>query len=137
MESAEVTTFLLDTHSWVWAISQPGRLNAATRRQLENTANELYLSPVSIWEASHLSRRRRIRHKGTFQQWLDSAFASLPVREASFNFEIAVEATKLNLEQADFGDLFLAATAIAFDLTLVTADGQLLNHPAVKTLRAD
>ena len=36
----------------------------------------------------------------------------------------------------DFGDTFLAATAIVFDLTLITADEQLLNAKWLKTLPA-
>jgi PIN domain nuclease of toxin-antitoxin system len=118
-------------------LNNPNRLNTRVRKQLENTRNELYLSSVSIWEAHHLSTRRRIRHVGTFHQWLEAAFQALPLRDAPFNFAVGTEASRLQLKQPDFGDLFVAATAVVFDLTLVTTDDQLLAHPSIKTLRAD
>jgi PIN domain nuclease of toxin-antitoxin system len=137
VEGDAVTRFLFDTHTWIWALAKPDRFPSRVRKQLENTSNELYLSPVSIWEAHHLSKRRRIRHKGTFQQWLDAAFQALPLRDAPFNFAVGTEASRLHLDQSDFGDLFLAATAVVFNLTLVTTDAQLIAHPSIKTLRAD
>ena len=48
---------LLDTHIWIWALHSPEKLGPRVRRELQRASNELYLSPVSIWEAHHLVRR--------------------------------------------------------------------------------
>jgi len=56
------------------------------------------------------------------------------MREAPFNFAVAAEASRIQLPQMDLGDVFLAATANVFDLTLVTADAQLLDCAWLKTL---
>ncbi len=69
-----------------------------------------------------------------FPQWLDDVMAKAPLREAAFNFAVAEEASGIELPQADLGDTFLAATALVFDLTLVTADAQLLACSWLKTL---
>jgi PIN domain nuclease of toxin-antitoxin system len=103
---------------------------------MENPRNELYLSPVSIWEAHHLSLRRKLRYSGSFIQWLERAWRVLPVKEAPVNFAVSQEASTLQLPQGDFGDLFLAASASVFDLTLVTADAQLVGCRSIKTLDA-
>jgi PIN domain nuclease of toxin-antitoxin system len=131
-----VTRVLLDTHVWIWALQQPERLNAKAHKLLDHPANELYLSPVSIWEASHLAQRHRIRIRGTFEEWLKLAFSKAPLREAPFNFAVATEAARLQLPQADIGDVLLAATASVFGLVLLTADDQLLSHAPIKTLPA-
>jgi hypothetical protein len=47
------------------------------------------------------------------------------------------EASRVVLSQADMGEVFLAATATVFDLTLVTADSQLLACSWLKTLAND
>jgi hypothetical protein len=60
--------------------------------------------------------------------------ARVPLREAAFNFAVAADASRIELPQADLGDTFLAATALVFDLTLVTADSQLLACSWLKTL---
>ena len=51
---------LLDTHVWLWSLDHPEKLSRAVRRQLDSPKNELYLSPISIWEASLLERRGKL-----------------------------------------------------------------------------
>lgn len=125
---------LLDTHIWLWSLNNPEKLARAVRRQVENPKNELYLSPVSIWEADVLVRRGRVRLKQSFADWLAQVLANVPLREAPFNFAVATAASRLRLPEGDPGDLFLAATALVFDLTLTTADSQLLACTWLKTL---
>jgi PIN domain nuclease of toxin-antitoxin system len=112
----------------------PGRLTQPVRRRLENPASDLYLSPVSIWEAQQLVRRKRLKLKVGFGEWLKDALASAQVQEAPFTFAVAEEAAQIELPHPDPGDLFLAATAVTFDLTLVTADRQLIDCSWLKTL---
>lgn len=104
---------------------------------MENPKNELYLSPVSVWEARLLERRGKLHLKVTDSGWLGQALAQAPFREAPFNFAVATEASRIQLPQNDFGDLFLAATASVFDLTVVTADSQLIKCTWLKTLAND
>src|ERR1019366_3200963 len=116
---------LLDTYIWIWALHSPEKLGRRVRRELGRAGNELYLSPVSIWEANHLVRRKRLRVKHGFPQWLDEVMAQVPLREAPFTFAVAADASRIELPQSDLGDVFLAATALVYDLTLVTSDQQL------------
>jgi PIN domain nuclease of toxin-antitoxin system len=41
---------LLDTHTFIWWDSDPGRLSARVLAALRDPANTLFLSAVSIWE---------------------------------------------------------------------------------------
>lgn len=125
---------LLDTHIWIWAIQNPAKLGRHVRRHLDKTNNELYLSPVSIWEAHHMEQRGRLRSKQGFSQWVEEALRLLPLQEAPFTFPVATAASRIALPQSDLGDILLAATASFFDLTLVTADSQLLGCSWLKTL---
>ena len=63
--------------------------------------------------------------------------AQVPLREAPFTLAVAAGASKIGLPQSDLGDIFLAATALVFELTLVTADSQLLACSWLKTLAND
>ena len=125
---------LLDTHIWIWALQRPERISRPVRRQIENPKNEVYLSPISLWEAHLLEQRGKLRVKPNFAEWVDSALAHTPMREAPFSFAVATEASRIQLPQMDLGDVFLAATAKVFDLTLVTSDQQLPDCPGLKTL---
>ncbi|MBZ5726520.1 MAG: type II toxin-antitoxin system VapC family toxin [Acidobacteriia bacterium] len=128
---------LLDTHIWVWAIQRPDKLGRGVRRELRRAGNELYLSPVSIWEAHHMVRRRRFNLNRPFSQWVREALAQAALREAPFTFAVGEAAAQLEFPQSDVGDIFLAATAVTFGLTLVTADAQLLACSWLRTLPND
>src|SRR5258708_38038795 len=100
---------LLDTHIWLWALQSPEKLDRAVRRQIENPRNELYLSPVSIWEARHLERRGRLRLRQAFQEWLDQVLARIPLQEAPFTFSGAAAAAGIKLPQSRASAVFPGA----------------------------
>ena len=126
---------LLDTHIWLWSLGEPRKLGMKLRRMLESRQHELYLSPISIWEAQCLAvKGRAVGIDRPFHQWLEAAMTNSPIQEAPLTFAVAAEAATLVLPQPDPGDLFLAATAIVQGLTLATADEQLIRCRAVKTL---
>ena len=124
---------LLDTHIWIWASLSPEKLSRKVQRELSRPSNEQYVSPVSIWEARLLERRGRFRLRPTFDRWVSDALAP-PILEAPFTFQVGMIAGGVNLPQSDPGDVFVAATALTYDLTLVTADEQLLACSWLKTL---
>jgi PIN domain nuclease of toxin-antitoxin system len=123
--------FLLDTHIWLWLLSDHGKLGRRTLQELKNENNELWVSPISTWEVLTLNFEGRIRLVGDLREWLSRATAG--TREAPLTHEIALAAREIPLHQ-DPADRFLAATAKILDLTLVTADARLLGLPSVRSL---
>lgn len=124
---------LLDTHIWLWALSEPSRLSLRVREEMKKPENELWLSPVSTWEALLLNARGRIRLPANLADWLSKATA--PLREAPFTHEIVLLAQQLPLPHRDPADRFLAATAQVMNLTLVTGDDKLLGLGTLLTLK--
>jgi PIN domain nuclease of toxin-antitoxin system len=68
---------LLDTHVWLWALSEPSRLTRRVREEIRRPENELWLSPVSTWEALLLNARGRIRLPVNLTEWLAQSTAPL------------------------------------------------------------
>jgi PIN domain nuclease of toxin-antitoxin system len=99
---------------------------------LENGENELWLSPISTWEALNLHRKGKIRLHSDPDAWI--ARTTTLLHEAPLTHEIVVTAHQLQLPHADPADRFLAATAKVLGLTLVTADQNLLGLGEVATL---
>jgi PIN domain nuclease of toxin-antitoxin system len=123
---------LLDTHIWLWSLREPTRLGRRVRRELTDPNNELWLSPVSSWEALLLNAKGRIRLRGNLTEWL--ARATAHTREAPLTHEIVLAAHQLPLPHPDPADRFLAATAQVLGLTFVTADERLLGLGEIRTL---
>ncbi len=123
---------LLDTHIWLWSVLEPKKLGRRVQAELQGEANELWLSPISVWEAMTLSEKGRLDIPGDRQAWIERA--SMPFREASLTREVVIATGKLVIDHADPADRFLAATARTLGLTLVTADQKLLGLGEIATL---
>ncbi len=115
----------------------PELLSPTVRKQIGNPKNEILLSPVSIWEVGHLERKGRLKTEPNITESPDRMLHRVPVREAPFNFAVASQACRIHLPQGDPGDVFLAATALVFGLTLVTQDAQFIDCKWLQTLSND
>ena len=123
---------LLDTHILLWSLLEPEKLGKYTAQILENPDNEIWLSPISIWEIIVLAEKGRISLNQEPKKWLAKVLKQLPFHEAPINFHVAMESRYIALEHQDPADRFLAATAKIYNLTLVTADHHLLGCPDIK-----
>lgn len=125
---------LLDTHIWVWSALDRKRLSSRVTATLENPSNELWLSPISLWEVLTLCQKERLTLLPNPQAWIANALDAAPMREAPVTFQVAQETARVQLPHRDPADRFLVATARVLDLTLVTADAQLLKARQVAVL---
>jgi PIN domain nuclease of toxin-antitoxin system len=125
---------LLDTHIWIWSVGDPQRLSRRVAKALEDVQNQLWLSPVSIWEALLLHRKRRLKIPEGFSTWVTRALTTLPLTEAPLNFEVAAALTAVSLRHADPADHFLAASAKASGLTLITSDRNLIRTKEISVM---
>lgn len=135
MGSALGLRLLLDTHVWLWVALEPERLKDQAKTVLSNADNELWLSPVSVWEAMLLSERGRIDLGDEPTRWIEETLRAIPARDAPLSRAVAMASRRVPLRHEDPADRFLAATAIVHDLRLVTADERLLSCGAVPTLQ--
>lgn len=117
---------LLDTHIWLWSLLEPARLSKPVVTALTHPSNERWLSPLSLWEALLLIERKRLEVDRAGEAWIREALERAPIIEAPVTREVAFASRSLKTRHRDPVDRFLAATAVVFELTLVTADVTLL-----------
>jgi PIN domain nuclease of toxin-antitoxin system len=126
--------FLLDTHIWLWSVSDPGRLSRTVADALSKPAAESWLSPVSLWEVLLLCEKGRLRLDPDPFTWITAVLTTTPLREAPLSNEVALATSIVRLPHRDPADRFLAATAHAYDLTLVTGDEKILAGSGYRVL---
>ena len=124
-------TLMLDTHTFLWWLTDPENLSLAARVAIEDPANQVMVSPVVLWEIAI----KRTIGKLTTSLKLESAvrdagFIYLPITEA----HIATTET-LPLHHRDPFDRMLIAQAIVENATLVTRD-PLIPPYGIATIRA-
>ena len=125
---------LLDTHIWIWNHLEPWRISSEVVREMGDPANELWLSPISIWELFLLVEKKRLELHHDMGEWVNQSMKELSLQEASFTSAVAHELRFTLLGYKDPGDRFLVATARVYDLTLITADERLLRIPDLRLL---
>jgi len=125
---------LLDTHIWIWSDLEPWRLTSDVTRILSDTENELWLSPVSVWELIVHVEKKRVTLEKDVLTWIATSKQDLSLREAPMSWAVAEELRFVVLRHRDPADRFLVATARVQDLTLVTADRMLMEIDGVRIL---
>lgn len=114
--------YLLDTHILLWSLLNPSALCPAVVDELENGANQLWLSPISTWEILILAEKGHIQLDASPADWMENVLSNLPFHEAALNHEVAMQSRKIVLPHQDPADRFIVASAIVYGLTLITAD---------------
>jgi PIN domain nuclease of toxin-antitoxin system len=126
---------LLDTHVWLWRLLDPERMSAEAEAAVANRDSEVFLSPISTWEALVLARKGRLSLQPSPREWVLDALRRSAPTAAPLTHGIALRSEAL----AGFGsddpvDRFLVATALEHELTLVTADRAMHGFAPVTTL---
>ena len=134
MGSFTAVKLLLDTHIFLWGFLEPSRLAERVATELENPLNELWLSPIVVWEVLMFAERGRLTLEPDAPTWVRRACQTVPYREALLNHEVAIQSRAIDLDHQDPADRFLAASALVYDLTLVTADERLLRSRMITSL---
>jgi len=128
----------LDTHAWVWWVSNPEKLSAPARERIDMAASlnqKIYISTISAWEIAMLATRGRLQLTMDVKDWIARS-ESLPF----FHFipvtnQIAVKSVNLPGKlHSDPADRIIIATAMIQEATLITADDKILEYPHVETL---
>jgi len=113
---------------------QPDRLSRRVAKTLADPQNELWLSPISVWELTILCRKGRFRVHPDIPSWVDKTLSDLRLVEAPLTIEVALAIPSLRFSHGDPADHFLAASAKIFDLTLITADEHLAALSGIRVL---
>jgi PIN domain nuclease of toxin-antitoxin system len=125
---------LLDTHIWIWSHLEPWKITSEVTKELGDPRNELWLSPISIWELVLLVEKKRLELHRDMGEWVKQSMQELDLQEATFTLAVAEELRFTLLGYRDPGDRFLVATAKVYGLTLVTADQRLQQVPGLQLL---
>jgi PIN domain nuclease of toxin-antitoxin system len=120
---------VLDTHAAIWLATDQG-LGKQSRRIADKALVDdgLAISTISFWELSMLVAKGRLRALKSPREQRTKMLAA-GIQELPLTGEIAILAGELENLHGDPADRIIAATAIAHDATLMTADANLLRWP--------
>ncbi|HYM56080.1 MAG TPA: type II toxin-antitoxin system VapC family toxin [Solirubrobacteraceae bacterium] len=126
---------VLDTHAWLWWVTEPKRLSDTARKAIEQ-APSIGVSTLSAWEIATLVARGRISLDREVSLWVRQALADARVESLAPSPEVAVAAGLLDARSfpGDPVDRLIYATARAAGATLITRDQAIRAFDSASTL---
>lgn len=114
---------LLDTHVFIWALTDPGRLSVAARLAVTDIENEVFVSAVSFWEIAIKVRSGRLAPVGTPDSTPVDAARRMGFSPIELTAHEAAEHERLRENtHLDPFDRMLIWQAIDREMTLVSSD---------------
>jgi PIN domain nuclease of toxin-antitoxin system len=128
---------LLDTHTWIWFLSDPEMLSEQGKKAIAEAAaaKTVHVSSISVWEVALLVQKQRLDLSISLDDWLSRAqtlpfCAFIPVDN-----DIAVRSVRLPAPiHTDPADRMIIATAMKLNATIVTKDEKILGYPHITSI---
>jgi len=125
---------LLDTHAFLWAAQEPAKLSTPARAAIEDSANQLFVSAMSVFEIANKHRLGKLPGFDLVVASYDAIVGRLGADHLPVSASHAALAGKFDWAHRDPFDRILAAQASLDDLQLVTVDRVFAELPWVATL---
>jgi PIN domain nuclease of toxin-antitoxin system len=128
---------VLDTHAWIWFISNPDLLSKRAKEAVNAGAKDksILISSISAWELALLVSKKRLKLTLDVTDWIAKS-ENLPfIQFVPLTNSIAVKSVNLPLPlHPDPADRIIIATALSVGAPLVTKDRKLLDYAPIKTI---
>lgn len=133
-DASPVSTLLLDTHAFVWAVTTPDRLSDAARTASDDPGSGLRLSAASVWEMAIKVRSGRWPDAEPIVAGVEAIARRLGAELLDIDAADARRAGLLDWGHRDPFDRMLAAQGTNHQLPLVTRDAQFRAVPGLGVL---
>ncbi len=129
--------YLLDTHTFIWSITEKSRLSPLVRHALENTNNSIFVSSVNLWEISLKFSLGKLKLQGVLPEELPKLTLQTGFQLILLSAEESSTFHRLSItNHKDPFDRMLIWQAIQRNLIFVTKDENMSQYreAGLKTL---
>jgi len=124
---------LLDTHSFLWAITDPDKMSPQALEILSNKSNQVFLSVASGWEIAIKSKLGKLSLPINIESYILKQIAIAAIDVLPIQMSHALHVYKLPLHHQDPFDRIIIAQSQLENLPIVTGDSTIARYP-VRTL---
>ncbi|MES2427610.1 MAG: type II toxin-antitoxin system VapC family toxin [Bacteroidota bacterium] len=124
--------YLLDTHAFIWTLTDKSKLSPLIQQAIENADNTIFVSSITFWEISLKSSISKLKLEGVLPEELpklalQTGFQLIPLLpdESSSYHNLSLQAHK------DPFDRMLVWQAIQRELILVSKDEYIHQYQAI------
>jgi PIN domain nuclease of toxin-antitoxin system len=120
---------LLDTHAFLWWITDDDRLSTTARDAIADGGNEVLFSVVSAWEIATKAALGRLTIEGAIREFLPQQIEANAFQVLPIHLRHALRLVDLPEVHRDPFDRMLVAQALEEDLAVITGDRQVAAYP--------
>ena len=127
---------LLDTNALIWSLANADKLGPRAARNISNSANQVYISNISLLECAIKVRAGKLEMAMDFSK-IDTFLNQVNIQLIPFDAWAAAQQIKLPaLAWADPFDTAIIAQTVTKHMTLATSDHNILESdiPGLRTL---
>ena len=118
--------YLLDTHTLIWSLFAPERLDASVRDTIESQENDIAVSVVSFWEISLKFAMKKLDLYGIMPEDLPGYTEQMDIEIIPIHYSEAASFYKLpRLEHKDPFDRMIVWQAIQRNRILISKDREI------------
>ena len=128
---------LLDTHAWLWWLSESPELSDAAVSAIDEAAGDdgVAVSTLSTWELALLVARQRVELRISVAEWVHASESIERLSFLSPSNRIMLDSVALpGRFHADPADRIIVATARIHGLRVVTKDDKIRSYPHVQSI---
>ncbi len=123
---------LLDTHAFLWFVLNDPQLSAAARALIGDPANEVAVSPATLWEIAIKISIGKYRLNEPYQTFMEREIAANQMRLLTIEPRHTAPLVTLPFHHRDPFDRLLVAQALVEQMPLVSADATLDAYPITR-----
>lgn len=120
---------LLDTHTFIWFVSDSPRISVTVKELIENENNEKLLSTASIWEMAIKHSSGKLSFGQPFKEFIDQQINLNSIDLLNINLDHIDIVATLPLHHRDPFDRLLIAQAMVEQLPILSADSAFDAYP--------
>ena len=113
---------LLDTHAFLWWVTDDPKLGRRVRRQIQAAKNPCFLSVASCWEMAIKISLGKLRLPEPIEKFVPDQLAANGIDLLPIEFLDAASVTKLDRHHGDPFDRLIISQALRSDLVVASAD---------------
>ncbi|MGB8701337.1 MAG: type II toxin-antitoxin system VapC family toxin [Thermosynechococcaceae cyanobacterium] len=127
--NAETMRVLLDTHAFIWWVTDDPQLSDIARDTISNSTNILFLSAASTWEIVIKYRTGKLSLPDKPDQYIPSRLATNQIESLPIQTIHTLQIAGLPDHHKDPFDRILIAQSQVENLPIITIDHQILRYP--------
>lgn len=120
--------FLLDTHTFIWFVTDSPKISATVKELIENENNEKLLSIASVWEMAIKHSSGKLSFGLPFRVFIEQQTSLNNIDWLEINLDHIEVVATLPFHHRDPFDRLLIAQAIADQLPILSADSTFDNY---------